>query len=88
MVHGFVCLHVAGSVRKVGTVSAKHPAVLRICDGQQCPPRYIFPGSSVTVRRIRPTTQQSIARQQPIPKVLLKAVNKKKNAGAKTFILS
>ena len=43
-------------------------------------------GSAVTVRSV--LTQQPVPQQQPITKVLLKAVNKKKkNAGAKTFTL-
>jgi len=45
-----------------------------------------IPGSAVTVRPV--LTQLPIPRQQPITKVLLKAVNKKKkNAGAKMFTL-
>ena len=47
-----------------------------------------IPRSAVTIRSIVLRTQQLIPRQQPIAKVLLKTVNKKKkNAGAKTFTL-
>ena len=48
-------------------------------------PAGYVPGSAVTVQPV--LTQQPVPRQQPITKVLLKAVNKKKNAGAKNVHL-